>query len=358
MLERFREFKELEKITGDEALRLDDEKINRWQELLEEFTDTCNDCDGSGCVTCDDKGYTYDSGLLMEVIGAIPGVYAYFIYHDDDYGFLIVDGSSDVAKIEEVFGTSLDEVMNQIHGGTNGWEMWGYRDEYTQCDECGALIRTQPDSYSWKADFSIVNECEMLCGDCIRKEPTGYVNELINNSHKANTILSTKQLEECGFSRINADFSNGYYGREDSPHKIMEKLQEAGYDEVIFNIDSVGQFETNFEAWVRTVEGCLVKVVNYFDVWGNEEEGYEVNNWDTFKEELWLRDTEHDTIIERLKELNFLTEEASLENIEVWDDGEMIEFFVKETMCPMFRVEVIVNDVQEPVEDVEDEIIF
>lgn len=43
-----------------------------------------------------------------------------------------------------------------------------WSDEWTTCDECGKLVRTSPDSYSWTPSYKIDDDsCETLCHECI-----------------------------------------------------------------------------------------------------------------------------------------------------------------------------------------------
>lgn len=368
LVERFREFKTMETIEPSEAMHLTEQEVARWEELCKEFTVPCEHCQGvgetfnpliggeTGCIMCDGRGYEYNAEALVDVVRSLDEVekfYGYFVFKDeqgDDCTFLILETLEDERLVESVFGKPIEEAMHDMTG-KNGWDSYGFADEYTTCGECGRLVRTSPDSYSWTANFAIVNECELLCGHCIKQDSTSYIETLVNDPHRANTILDDSELEEAGFTKIDEEFESGWYGTNDDPTVIMNKLHDHEFDEVVFNVTSSGQFHTNYEVWVRTVEGCVVEVVNYFDAWGNEEEGWEVNNWDKFKDRLWLRDTDHHTIVERLKELKFLTDEASVEKFEVWDDGTMIEFFDKDNKCPLFRVEVLEEDVQKPVEE-------
>lgn len=69
-------------------------------------------------------------------------------------------------------------------------------------------------------------------------------------------------------------------------------------------------------------------LINYFDVWGNEEEGYEVNN--LCKEgELEFEGNEAPTdqqILDKLKEFGFIVESADLSDLEFEDLWPYIEF--------------------------------
>jgi hypothetical protein len=41
-----------------------------------------------------------------------------------------------------------------------------WSDEWTTCQECGRMVRTEPDCWHWKPSYVIRNECELLCLEC------------------------------------------------------------------------------------------------------------------------------------------------------------------------------------------------
>lgn len=173
----------------------------------------------------------------------------------DDDDFLIVDDWEDVQAIQQALKPDFEpkdkydtSVLDEIFD--NGYQ-WGFRDEYTVCDCCGKVIRTEPDSYSWLPDF-FVNDEEgtICCGDCVRENPKEYLATLYNNADKANTILSADELEAQGFEKIDGDFESGWYDKHDSPDEILDKaLEEHPSGVFIFNISGQGQFATQFELW-------------------------------------------------------------------------------------------------------------
>lgn len=82
-----------------------------------------------------------------------------------------------------------------------------------------------------------------------------------------------------------------------------------------------------------------VELVDYYDVWGNAEDGYEVNNIsreDTFE----LENLEDETIIEKLKEIHYLNENATPENITVDDCYPYMEI-LESNGYPLGRLEVV-----------------
>lgn len=130
-----------------------------------------------------------------------------------------------------------------------------FDDEYTLCMDCNSIIRTSADSYGWQPDF-YVGDGFIVCGECFRVQEDyqeDYLQERINNPKNAvNGLLTSDNLEELGFTKVNEDsYENGYhYGQTDSPEDIYNELKEQ-YDEVVFFINSVGQFDIHFDVYVR-----------------------------------------------------------------------------------------------------------
>lgn len=83
------------------------------------------------------------------------------------------------------------------------------------------------------------------------------------------------------------------------------------------------------------------RLINYFDVWGNETDGWEVN--DLCEEGMIsLPDDFTDSdIIKALKGINFLNDKANTETVSVMSDPDMIEFFETATNMPIGRLELI-----------------
>lgn len=87
------------------------------------------------------------------------------------------------------------------------------------------------------------------------------------------------------------------------------------------------------------------RLVDYFDVWGNEEDGFEVNNLCVVEEvKIELdEDSTHQNIIDILKEQNYLKQTVKLSDFDVWDDFEMIEFSDVNNGMPLFRLELVIE---------------
>lgn len=87
------------------------------------------------------------------------------------------------------------------------------------------------------------------------------------------------------------------------------------------------------------------KVVDYFDVWGNEEDGFEVNNLCEVGE-IQLKDyTNYHEMFQALIDIGFLTDLFEIDELiskfDIWNDYSFIEFHTKEDNKPRFRLELI-----------------
>ena len=86
------------------------------------------------------------------------------------------------------------------------------------------------------------------------------------------------------------------------------------------------------------------QVVDYYDVWGNETDGWDVNG--VSREDCYIDlvfDNTDDEIIEKLVEVRYLNADA-VDHVNVdWLDDTMIELTVKENGFPVGRLEKVLN---------------
>ena len=173
-------------------------------------------------------------------------------YNGED--FMIVDSWDDVSEIQKALDPSFEPKDKYDTKVLDNYMPWGFGDSYTTCDECGDIICTEPDSSYWKADFFVSNN-GIICGDCVRENPQEYLESLINNYNKANTILDPKDLEQEGFEKLDGDYQNGYYDRNDNPKSILKDLMSKyPQGEFIFNIISTNPFAVDFDVYGRNLD--------------------------------------------------------------------------------------------------------
>lgn len=200
-----------------------------------------------------DHACSLKEGISDDTIRKIQDSDAYYMFaKDDGDDFLIVDSWDDVHKIQKALEPGFEprndydsSVLDKYFPGST----WGFSDSYNICSECGKLIRTEPDSYSWEPDF-FVNDGELVCGDDVRDDPDAYLETLYNNPKMANTILTDSDLRNLGFELIKDGYESGMYDRHDDPEEILEKaMEEHPGMTFVFSISSNGQFATRFELW-------------------------------------------------------------------------------------------------------------
>ena len=81
-------------------------------------------------------------------------------------------------------------------------------------------------------------------------------------------------------------------------------------------------------------------LVDYFDVWGNEEDGWEVNNLSIEFNDLYLApDITNEEIIDYLKNIGYFTKDVQMSDLSICDDGDMIEIEKADNGMPLCRLQ-------------------
>lgn len=125
-----------------------------------------------------------------------------------------------------------------------------WSDEWTSCGDCGKLVRTTGNSYSWQPSFVIIDDCELVCHECMDNE--SYLESLEGNCEKACTIAD---IDPCDYGYVKLEeYESGWYGINDSPTKIGKSLEEKGISRFIFYIEGNEQFRTRFSVYVHESE--------------------------------------------------------------------------------------------------------
>lgn len=155
---------------------------------------------------------------------------------------------------DDVDGTikKLEKVL-EVHGVKKEWD-----NEWTPCDFCGRLVRTQPNGYEWSPSYWQTLGYEIACIGCLRENRESltdeYVEWLEGNADRAMTgsLKDAINLKDYGYVKLQGDFRNGmHYGMDADPKKIAEKLRELDVERFIFVIDGTSQFYLSFSVWIH-----------------------------------------------------------------------------------------------------------
>ena len=140
------------------------------------------------------------------------------------------------------FPSAVTELLEK-HGYAIEWS-----DEWYTC-ECGKAVRTSANSYNWQPSYVILHECEIVCLDCLNGDTGEYLESLEDNPHTALNLPSIDPAQ-YGYKLVQGDLENGWLpGQNDDPKAIHTKLTAEGHSRILFSIDSVGQFDTQFSVW-------------------------------------------------------------------------------------------------------------
>lgn len=115
-----------------------------------------------------------------------------------------------------------------------------WNDEWTACEDCYNIFRISGDSYSWQ-QYGTTQEGMCVCGDCLKDDPTDYLESLEDDPRAALTL--DIDPTEYGYILIEDNFENGFHpGQTDDPAKILAELQEKNIERILFVVDEVSQF--------------------------------------------------------------------------------------------------------------------
>jgi len=189
----------------------------------------------------------------LEDIALYPG-YAEPGYEDPISGCIALGDWNEISKWDEEKRqfVTIDDTLPKLAKKLEamGVEL-GWLDEFISCDSCGKIFRTVPDSYGWQM-AGVVEDGFCLCHECI--DPIEHLESLENQDRKCNTIESINP-EEYGYTCIQEDFENGFYGGQCAdPVAIAKILRGIGITRFLFNLDDTGQFDITFSVWIHNSE--------------------------------------------------------------------------------------------------------
>lgn len=145
------------------------------------------------------------------------------------------------------FPSSIDDTLERA-GFSIEWE-----DEWTTCEDCGRAVRTSPDCYGWQPSYALIDDCQIVCADCLAKDPIEYLESLENHPTRALNMPAIDPAE-YGYTIVEQGFENGFHpGQNDNPKEIYKRLHEK-FPRLLFRVDDVGQFDIGFSIWTKQDE--------------------------------------------------------------------------------------------------------
>jgi len=149
------------------------------------------------------------------------------------------------------FPRFIDELLERA-GYAVEWS-----DEWIISSETGKAYRTSPNGYDWKPYYVLTDDADVVGGDEIESgdQLDWYVNEyLINDTSRANVF--DIDLASLGFTRFDDTFETGWYpGQNDKPAQVFARIRRLHPNsDIVFSIDSVGQFDAHWSAWFREAQ--------------------------------------------------------------------------------------------------------
>jgi len=170
-------------------------------------------------------------------------------YDDND----ITVYSGDLWALAKMFtGDRCDsKTLNRLHdiAGNYGIELRFYDETIT--DDNGFVHNTTPAHYGWTPTYAI-HDCTVWAENEAQDHVEDYAYYLIDNEDIADRF--NVNFTSIGFKRWDGLCESGFhYGQNDTPDSLRETIEtKHGPCELIFYIDSTGQFDVTFGAWFKT----------------------------------------------------------------------------------------------------------
>jgi len=186
-----------------------------------------------------DAGYKEQLGRAVQSeidnIGFSSG-YAELGYTDPAKGILFADWNK--------FPRNFDRILEKA-----GYEC-EWQDEWSTCAECNKAVRTSPDSYSWTSHYRILNECELVCLDCL--DAADYLKRIEDDPKSC--CPPGKKFDPIlhGYTQHNGKFETGFHPHQtDDPKAILKLLHAEGKRHVVFQLADKGQFDVTWKAFYK-----------------------------------------------------------------------------------------------------------
>lgn len=128
-----------------------------------------------------------------------------------------------------------------------------WHDEWVIDYDSDKIYRCVPDSYHWQPSYIMTEDCEVVGHDELIDNLESYIDIWLNDYNQAINIDDSSgvvdALENIGFTQYNGCFESGFYGVNDDPKKIVDRIPD--FHDYVFIIDSSGQFRVNFKVFIK-----------------------------------------------------------------------------------------------------------
>jgi hypothetical protein len=177
----------------------------------------------------------------------------------DNDGIHIAMNWNDVDTYDRVHGRKvISDLPSRL---CNIFEKMGvnieWSDQVSSCSDCGKMIRTSPDSYSWQPNF-VVGDGEILCHECISNDPEKHLEDLEGDPNRCNTIESINPADH-GYVCVQERLESGWHsGQTADPKKIAKELQEKGISRFLFHLDEASQFYSTWSVYIHQSEMSIL----------------------------------------------------------------------------------------------------
>lgn len=189
--------------------------------------------------------------ITWEILEALDNKYDLYLDYCENYGepgYCLESGTKALLLAD------WNNVPKHVFNALKKQYTLDWYDEYIIDYNNSLAYRTSPDSYSWTPSYVILDG-EFLFPTDIEGNAEAYL-ELFENDSSLIWIFDTDYLTDNGFEQVNSEyFESGWYGREDNPTDILDKLlKDYPNGKFIFcNLEN-SQFATRFDVYGKDLE--------------------------------------------------------------------------------------------------------
>lgn len=285
-------------------------------------------------------------------------------------------GASDLfADYQDRIGDAdfYEDYYDPYKGPSDGYGVYSYRngqeDSYTYAENYDEALKYAKWDLTHKNYIDVVRIIDNATGEIVDEfDSLDSIGEGCSPRRKSKKKKIVTQgcssKEGCGSKRrvakedsyYDRDGDNGRYviGKDFNTKDwfIYDNVTDKNFcwcdteEEAIEIVKTLPGYDQKSESYKREGIGVGVKdagkyyeLVDYFDVWGNEEDGWEVNDqtvWDGADDIYMSADTTDTELIDYLKSIRYLDDNVKESDLYIdWGDGDFIEIFKADDMMPI-----------------------